>query len=966
MFHPDNSEEHLRYTRAGQIHSSTNQDGVTTIYHWDPLNRLQAKEDPFGIEYFYYEGLLLTKSVDVTGVEIFYRYDPFGRMIEKAVGDRKEQVTYDNQGYPCRKSYFDGELLLSTEVTVRDGLGRELERWIEDPSGTPFGYKRFAYDGAGNCTAEWDGDAKTERVFDGKNRIIRIVNPLKQVDQVCYRKVQKGGTLEEKTVTDPLGHQVVTLYNAYGKPVLVRHLDKFGLELLCHSFYYDLAGQLIKEDKKGAGQTQTVVYERDVRGRISAQIEPLRKITRNRYTLSGQLEERTKPDGTRLSYAYHQGRLVSLRSSDGQIAYRFSYSPKGELTEVLDEVSRKISRQTFSIYGDLIKEEIPNGQTINYGYDGLGRVISYNLPDGGTVHLTYNAKTATSISRLNEEGNTLYTHVYSGFNERGDVTDQQLVGEAGEIHCTLDAMYQLKSTVHPHYKQENIAYDSVGNIVSFELNGENHCFSYDNLNQLTKETGHSYTFDPFLNRTSKDEVPYALNSWNGLTSAGINQYAYDLNGRLIKIETASDKIELSYDSLDRLISIKKGEEQVHFTYDPFNRRISRNGKPFFYFREQEIGNDQSLRILGLGLGGDVGATVAIELDGQVFAPLHDHNGSIVGLVDLEGTLIESWLYTAFGEPIGTISSPWTFSSKRVEPLTSFLSFGHRDYDPETGRWTTPDPLGLSAGPNLYTYVSNCPLNKRDPLGLFEIPHLEMPAFMSPLQTIGNYVLGNFEPRVVNFKYESKLPWWDRSAIYPVGQVTVPNRGVGFHNGMYNTVGEALLSGQHISDLGNGIQVDVFHNSTHGHFDVIEAALGRAYIATEPVELLHKGWNDFFLRNPDGYYLMFCHSQGAINTRNALLQYNPELAKRIRVVAIAPGAYIHSDSCMSVTHYRTISWLRDPVPHLCDLMGAWREASSIKELASHFDAPLHDHALSSKTYELSIEFELRDFSKWVPK
>ncbi len=42
---------------------------------------------------------------------------------------------------------------------------------------------------------------------------------------------------------------------------------------------------------------------------------------------------------------------------------------------------------------------------------------------------------------------------------------------------------------------------------------------------------------------------------------------------------------------------------------------------------------------------------------------------------------------------------------------------HRYYDPMTGRYLTPDPIGLKGGINPFVYVENDPLNKIDPLGL---------------------------------------------------------------------------------------------------------------------------------------------------------------------------------------------------------------------------------------------------------
>jgi RHS repeat-associated protein len=61
--------------------------------------------------------------------------------------------------------------------------------------------------------------------------------------------------------------------------------------------------------------------------------------------------------------------------------------------------------------------------------------------------------------------------------------------------------------------------------------------------------------------------------------------------------------------------------------------------------------------------------------------------------------------------------PFGFAGGLYEPATQFVRFGARDYDPETGRWTSKDPIGFAGGDtNLYGYVLQDPINSVDPSG----------------------------------------------------------------------------------------------------------------------------------------------------------------------------------------------------------------------------------------------------------
>jgi RHS repeat-associated protein len=61
---------------------------------------------------------------------------------------------------------------------------------------------------------------------------------------------------------------------------------------------------------------------------------------------------------------------------------------------------------------------------------------------------------------------------------------------------------------------------------------------------------------------------------------------------------------------------------------------------------------------------------------------------------------------------------WASDAFRVGGVQGDLYYNlHRWYLPQTGRYTTPDPLGLREGPNLFAYVGASPLTRIDPLGL---------------------------------------------------------------------------------------------------------------------------------------------------------------------------------------------------------------------------------------------------------
>jgi len=104
---------------------------------------------------------------------------------------------------------------------------------------------------------------------------------------------------------------------------------------------------------------------------------------------------------------------------------------------------------------------------------------------------------------------------------------------------------------------------------------------------------------------------------------------------------------------------------------------------------------------------------------------HNHVGSVVLQVTEDSTVESRRTFHPFGEvaleSAGSGSQALFFTGQASEAITGLYDFKARWYDPEIGRFLSPDPILLPLDPqshNPYSYVRNDPVNLRDPSGLF--------------------------------------------------------------------------------------------------------------------------------------------------------------------------------------------------------------------------------------------------------
>ena len=101
---------------------------------------------------------------------------------------------------------------------------------------------------------------------------------------------------------------------------------------------------------------------------------------------------------------------------------------------------------------------------------------------------------------------------------------------------------------------------------------------------------------------------------------------------------------------------------------------------------------------------------------------------------MDGTFPNGLRYTAYGQKAWQTGGDWqpvdflfagesgyiTEYSDEQNPGVALLYLQQRYYDPDVGRFLTPDPIGFAGGLNLYAYCGNDPVNRVDPSGTDDV------------------------------------------------------------------------------------------------------------------------------------------------------------------------------------------------------------------------------------------------------
>ncbi len=663
---PDAASIGFAYDAHGRQVRLTDANGVTTLRRFDDFGRPMLEVSPDrGVTLYFHDaaGRLLVRS-DGAGNETRFRHDLRGRLV--AVGTTA-----------------------TPELTRYRYLGRRLTDIVAAPDGKPEHASErtsYRYDALGQVLEEKRWYARVD-----------IQNDTAGLSFVTTNTYDEAGRLSTQVLPD--GHELEFQYAAQGGALIGISFDH---EPVVDNISYTPTG--VASFQAGNGIRHAV--ERDARGQIVA----LHAVGASAQASGWLARLRAwfgagEQPGTRVVYAqsneYDQaGRLVAIRRELGQaghlprrhIAEQYAYDRLDRLTGIRSS----------------------DGPSIFYAYDkGGNRTQETHSP--GLTRVSAAAASATGTrSYLYEPGSNRLVGLSRARldNAAGDSTENARAG----MGSLFDSAWLYRPSGAPFSRigfaapQPAIAAaqpsPSSQRIVRTRMDRQ--AAVYDARDRLV--------------------AAYAYNAHGERFAKTVFVPAQMQNGPVRASFSAETKRSTTYSLYrDRRLAAEadgNGSITAHYIY--------LDGKPVARIDMKPNRNLLSRLWLSLhSLADSPGsAPPALGSSATLYAIHTDHLGTPQSVTNAQREIVWQARTSPFGQAtVLHASVPADEAQKfdlklrlpgQVHDVETGLNQNYfRDYDPELGRYTTPDPMGLAGDVNPYVYAGANPLTNVDPLGLYQ-------------------------------------------------------------------------------------------------------------------------------------------------------------------------------------------------------------------------------------------------------
>ncbi|WP_233865074.1 DUF6531 domain-containing protein [Streptomyces sp. ST2-7A] len=670
------------WDERGNCLSITAPDGATTTFARDRTGALGSLTDA--------EGAVLRRTnspaglpvsvVDPLGAETRYRYDAFGRPV----------AVIDHFGAVIEQSWTVEGLLAS-----RAGPDGAVEKW--------------QHDGEGNLVAH----------TDALGRVTRYTHTF--FDLIASRTTPDGAThtfgydteLRLTAVTNPQGRR--------------------------WEYVHDEAGRLVAEtDFDGS----TLRYRHDAVGNLLARTNAVGQAITYRYDDVDQVIGKGV-DGREVVYELDPAGRI-LRAADPLVTLALDYDRAGRVTG--ETVNGRTLTTVHNALGRPTGRTTPAGAAIGYRYDAAGHRTSLTL-SGRTMEFARDALGRETSRRWGSGGPCLTTA-----RDAADRVTAQTLATAGADRPVRHRTHTYRRDGSPVAVADSATgtrafdLDAGGRITGVRAEGWTESYSYDESGNQTE----AHWPDGQPQPEARGERRY---SGNRVTRAGSVHYEYDAAGRVVvrrrtRLSRKPDVWRYTWDAEDLLTSVVTPDGTTwRYLYDALRRRVAKqrlaadgetvaeetrfvwDGPHLVEQTTRVAGNPEEYTLTwdreGMRPIAQTERTTSADAPDEViaqrfFAIVTDPVGTPTELVDENGGIVWSARSTLWGlttwQADAATTTPLRFPGQYHDPETELHYNYFRHYDPATGSYISPDPLGLDAGPNPRAYVSN-PLTWVDYLGL---------------------------------------------------------------------------------------------------------------------------------------------------------------------------------------------------------------------------------------------------------
>jgi len=612
-------------------------------YKYDGEGNMVETLDALDVsKYFVYEGHLMTKLTNQSGLSFNWEYQGKGDKARctHVWGDggvleywfeyeRRMTRTRNGLGF-AEEYYYDEKNLIYKIIDANGGVTyqsyteyEELELTV-DPEGLS---TKSAFNENGRIVKYTNENGEsTHYAYDDHQNLIRVTTPggvsmlweYDELDRVVKRFSGDGNEIRYeyegnllKTITDDNGRRFTLEYN-----------EKYDLTKLVYP------NGLTRE------------WEYDDRGRLTRSKDIKGNIARFRYDNVDNMIWMEEPDGNVHEFVYDKSRnLINAKDNLHEVAFtygpmgilrsrtqkgqtiKFDYDVELQLRRIINEGGEQYQFELDGLgqviketgFDDLKREYIrdeagrvvevrrPDNRWTKYKYDGIGNVIKEEHYDETWTGYRYNTD-GLLIEALNEEGNIVFNRDRTG----------RIVQEVQGGH-TISRTYnrdgdciQITSSLGADIRQE---YDEEGNLIRLQ-SGDN--WQADWKRDNTGLELHRQMTGGISVRTERDRFGREIRKTVGARNIeqSRKQYTWGMGDRLMSIqnELKSTHVNFDYDAFDNLIradyqerdkieTIYRAPDVIGNLYETPSRTDRKYGKggrlledPTYYYHYDVEGN----------------------------------------------------------------------------------------------------------------------------------------------------------------------------------------------------------------------------------------------------------------------------------------------------------------------------------------------------------------------------------------